>query len=262
MESDEETLRLDMKTDGKIVQKQALWAGIQPGMRVADLGFGSGKTTYYLHKLIQPDGSIVGVDIAEERIKYATEHYSDNGIEYLCRNICEPLDDLGLFDFIWVRFVLEYYRSQSFEIVRNISSILKPGGVLCLIDLDYNCLSHFGLPKRFEETLFGIMTTLEETANFDPYVGRKLYAFLYDLGYQAIDVDVAPHHLIYGELEEVDAFNWTKKVEVAVKESEYRFEDYEGGYEAFFEEFKSAFADPRRFTYTPVILCRGTKPVT
>ncbi len=45
MESDEETLRLDLKTDAKTVEKQALWAGIKPGMRVADLGFGSGKTT-------------------------------------------------------------------------------------------------------------------------------------------------------------------------------------------------------------------------
>lgn len=262
MESNEETLRLDMKTDGKIVQKQALWAGIQPGMRVADLGFGSGKTTLYLHKLIQPDGTIVGVDIAEERIKYATAHYSEKGIEYLCRNLCESLDDLGMFDFVWVRFVLEYYRSESFDIVRNISTILKPGGILCLIDLDYNCLSHFGLPKRLEETLFEIMTTLEKTADFDPYVGRKLYAFLYDLGYRDIDVDVASHHLIYGELEEVDAFNWTKKAEVAVKKSGYRFDAYEGGYEAFFKEFKRAFADPRRFTYTPVISCRGQKPLT
>jgi hypothetical protein len=33
MESDEETLRLDMKTDGKTVEYQALWAGIKPGMR-------------------------------------------------------------------------------------------------------------------------------------------------------------------------------------------------------------------------------------
>ncbi len=46
MERDEETFRLDMKTDAKIIENQALWAGIKPGMRVADLGFGSGKTSF------------------------------------------------------------------------------------------------------------------------------------------------------------------------------------------------------------------------
>ncbi|MBW2100511.1 MAG: methyltransferase type 11, partial [Deltaproteobacteria bacterium] len=44
--------------------------------------------------------------------------------------------------------------------------------------------------------------------------------------------------------------------------SGHRFDEYEGGYEEFFEEFKRFFADPRRFTYTPVISCRGCKPVT
>lgn len=262
MESDEESFRLDLKTDGKIVENQALWAGIKPGMRVADLGFGSGKTTFYLHKLVQPSGEVVGLDIAEERIKYAQRHYFEKGIEYICRDIRKPLEDLGMFDFIWVRFVLEYYRSESFDIVKNISDILKPGGIICLIDLDYNCLNHFGLSKKLKKTLHGLTKAMEKNADFDPYVGIKLYSFLYDLGYQDIDVSLAPHHLIFGKLNEIDAFNWTKKVEIAVKRLGYDFKEYKGGYEEFFEEFVRFFSDPRRFTYTPLISCRGCKPDT
>lgn len=261
MESDEETLRLDLKTDGKMVECQALWAGIKPGMRVADLGYGSGKTCFHLHKLIQPNGEVVGVDFAEERIKYAKKHYSKKGIEYICRDICEPLEDLGMFDFIWVRFVLEYYRSKSFDIVKNISRILKPGGILCLIDLDYNCLNHYGLSQRLKNTFYRIMKAMEKKFDFDPYVGIKLYSFLYDLGYQDIDVNLAPHHLIFGELKDVDAFNWTKKVEVAIRKLGYEFKEYKGGAEEFFEEFMRFFSDPRRFTYTPIISCRGCNPV-
>jgi len=259
MENSEETLRLDLKTDAKIVENQALWAGIKPGMRVADLGYGSGKTTFYLHKLVQPSGEVVGVDIAEERIKYAKKHYNKKGIQYILRDIRKPLDDLGMFDFIWVRFVLEYYRSQSFNIVKNISSILKPGGIMCLIDLDYNCLNHFGLSQKLQRTFYGIMKSMEKNANFDPYVGIKLYSFLYDLGYQDIDVNMTPHHLIFGKLNERDAFNWTKKLEVAVKKIGYEFKEYKGGYEEFSEEFNKFFSDPRRFTYTPLISCKGRK---
>jgi ubiquinone/menaquinone biosynthesis C-methylase UbiE len=262
MENNEETLRLDLKTDGKKVENQALWAGIKPGMRVADLGFGSGKTTFYLHKLVQPNGEVVGVDIAEDRIKYAKKHYRKKGIEYICRDIRKPLADLGIFDFIWVRFVLEYYRSESFDIVKNISRILKPGGIICLIDLDYNCLNHFGLSKKLKKTLHGLTKAMEENADFDPYVGIKLYSFLYDLGYQDIDVSLSPHHLIFGKLNKVDEFNWTKKVKIAVKRLGYDFKEYKGGYEEFFEEFVRFFSDPRRFTYTPLISCRGRKPET
>ena len=38
MESEDEAVRLDMKTDGAVVEKQALWAGIKPGMSIADMG--------------------------------------------------------------------------------------------------------------------------------------------------------------------------------------------------------------------------------
>lgn len=261
MENDEETKRLDMKTDGKTVENQALWAGIKPGMRIADMGSGSGKTSYHLHRVSQPNGSVIGLDISEDRIKYANKHYKTEGIEFIRRDIRKPLNDLGYFDFIWVRFVLEYYKSNSFEIVKNISEVLKPGGILVLIDLDHNCLSHFGHSERLERTLFKLMDILQRDANFDPYVGRKLYSYLYDLGYENINVNMTPHHLIFGELKDVDAFNWSKKTQVTTQQLDYGFEEYEGGYADFYNEFRAFFSDPRRFTYTPLISCMGKKPL-
>ena len=65
MEGDQEAVRLDRKTDAATVEKQALWAGIKPGMRVADLGCGAGKTTFHLNRLVQPGGRTIGVDIAD-----------------------------------------------------------------------------------------------------------------------------------------------------------------------------------------------------
>lgn len=261
MENDEESLRLDIKTDSKTVENQARWAGIKQGMRIADIGCGAGKTTAILYDLVQPGGVAVGVDGSEKRIGYAKERYGAKRIEFACKDIPETLGDLGMFDFVWVRFLLEYYRSNSFDIVKNISRIVKPGGILCLIDLDHNCLNHFGLSPKLETTIFAIMKYLEEKANFDPYVGRKLYSFLYDLGYQNIKMDIASHHLIFGELKDVDAFNWMKKFEVISKKIHFKYEEYEGGYEEFLEEFNRFFVNPRRFTYTPVISCRGRKPL-
>ena len=259
MEGDEESVRLDLKTDPEVVKRQAQWAGLTSGMRVADLGCGAGKTTYQLNELVGPAGSVVGIDIAQQRIDYAEDHYGHAGIQYICRDIRQPLDELGLFDFVWVRFVLEYYRKESFEIVKNISGILKPGGILCLIDLDSNCLRHYGLSERLERYLVKLMQIMETQFNFDPYIGIKLYSFLYDLCYQEIEVDVAPHNLIYGELREIDRFNWTQKVEIAGKNSGCRFEDYPDGYDGFFKEFIEFFTDHRRFSYTPVVACRGRR---
>jgi ubiquinone/menaquinone biosynthesis C-methylase UbiE len=262
MESDEEVLRLELKTDSKIVKKQALWAGIKPGMRVADICCGSGKTTAVLHKLVHPNGSAIGVDGSESRIEYAKKRYGVNGVEFICRDIRRSFGDFEMFDFVFARFVLEFYRSSSFKIVKNISSIVKPGGILCLIDLDHNCLNHYCLSQRLEKTIFSLMKFVEEKADFDPYAGRRLYSHLYKLGYQELKVDVSAHHLIYGELKDTDAFNWMKKFEaISKKKLDFQFEEYKKGYKEFLEEFKKFFANPARFTYTPLISCRGRKPL-
>lgn len=260
MESNDEFLRLDLKTDDRVVARQARWAGLKPGMRVLDLGCGSGKTTSVLHHLVQPGGEVIGVDYSDNRIEYARDHYQGDGLGFRQADIRKPLTELGQVDLIWMRFVLEYYAASSFDIVKNIVETLKPGGTLCLIDLDHNCLSHHGHPPRLARTIQGVMTALQEKADFDPYVGRKLYSYLYDLGYEELSVDVAGHHIIYGELQASDAFNWLKKVEIAPTRVQYQFDEYPGGYVEFLEEFNNFFDDPRRFTYSPIICCRGIKP--
>lgn len=260
MESEEESIRLEAKTDPAIVEQQALWAHIRPGMRVADLGCGCGKTTHILKGLVQPGGTAVGIDLSQARLAYARDNYCNGSIDFVSRDILSPIDDLGSFDFVWIRFILEYFRSNAGEIVRNASRLLRPGGILCLIDLDHNCLNHYGLPERLERAIAQCAGVLEDTCNFDPYVGRKLYSFLYDLGYQNITMNVGAHHVIYGDLDSVDAFNWWKKIEIVSKKASSVFSEYPGGSEEFMEEFRRFFSDPRRFSYTPLVSACGFKP--
>ena len=263
MENLEEAIRLEIKTDPEAVRKQALWCGLKPGLRVLDAGCGPGKITSILHEMIQPDGTILGIDYSEERIHYAKQHYGQkSGIDFQIHDLMEPLESLGMFDLIWVRFFLEYFRAESPDIVRSLTSYLKPGGYLCLLDLDHNCLNHYELPANMESVLFHLMDMLEQEYNFDPYSGRKLYAYLYDLGYQNIQLDLMAHHLIYGKIKNEDLFNWVKKVEVASMKTKELFKEYPGGHNSFFADFTKFFLDPRRFTYTPLILCKGMKPLS
>ena len=260
MENEDEALRLDVKIDERKITDQALWAGVKPGMRIADIGSGSGKITGLLKDLTGPSGTVVGIDGSKERIGYAEKHYGAPGIEFRCQDILASLEHLGEFDFVWVRFVLQYYRSNSFDIVRNISSILKPGGIMCLIDQDCNCLCHYGFPERLGRTIQTLMEVISSRFNFDPFVGRKLYAHLFDLEFRDIDVTLAPHNFIFGRLSNVDSFNWMKKLEIVGKNIAFDFGEYPNGYAEFRDEFKASFADPRRFFYTPLISCRGIKP--
>jgi SAM-dependent methyltransferase len=245
MENLEEALRLEIKTDPEAIREQARWCGLRPGQRLLDAGCGPGKTTAILRDMIQPGGVILGVDYSKERIDHAREHYgSGSEIDFRLHDLREPPEGVGSFDLIWVRFVLEYNRKESQDIVRNLTACLNPGGHLCLLDLDRNCLNHYELPRGMERMLFKVMDYLEERHNFDPYAGRKLYAHLFDLGFENIQLDLRPHHLFYGDIEERDLFNWVKKGEVASDKTQTLFEEYPGGHEAFYEDFKRFFTDP------------------
>jgi SAM-dependent methyltransferase len=262
MESDEEEKRLDIKTNPEAVKAQALWCGIGPGARVLDVGCGPGKTSSLLHDLVQPGGAVVGVDSAQSRIKHAHSFYGGKqGLDFQVRDVRLPMKDLGQFDFIWVRFVLEYYRDSALEIIKNMSANLKPGGFMCLLDLDHNCLCHWEMPPAMEDIVVKTMLYMQDYFNFDLYAGRKLYAHLYDLGFEDINLELMAQHLIYGELRVADEFNWMKKIQIGAQKAPDIFKAYPGGSEQFLIDFKVFFNDLRRFTYTPLILCKGRKPL-
>jgi SAM-dependent methyltransferase len=258
-ENEDEITRLEGKTDTRDVIDQARWAGLEPGMRILDVGCGPGITTATLAKAAQPGGSVVGIDRSEERIAYARDKYADPDIEFICRNFFHDLSDLGEFDFIWVRFVLEYFRSSSPQLALNVTKQLKPGGILCLADLDMNSMIHYGAPERLQLAINHIREGLERRADFDPFAGRKLPTLLSNLGFTDIRVEIRAHHLIFGELSLFECWHWWKKMEIASKQSGYDFAEYPGGINEFEEEFKAFFANPDRFTYTPLILVRGIK---
>lgn len=261
MENEEEAFRLDVKTDPKDIRRQARWCGLKPGMRVLDVGCGPGKTTSILHQIIQPGGSAVGIDFSENRVDYAKKHYGhEPGIAFFTRDFMKPLEDLGTFDIVWIRFVLEYYREEALKIVENLKKCLNPGGWLCLLDLDNNCLIHYEIPPKMGEILQSVMKYMEASFNFDPFAGRKLYSYLYDSGFADIDVNLQAHHLFYGKMDKPNLFDWMKKLEVNAPRVSKFFEDYPGGYVSFQEDFQKFFISERRFTYTPLILCKGRNP--
>jgi SAM-dependent methyltransferase len=259
MEDSQEIERLERKTDPETVLSQARWAGLAPGMRVADIGCGPGLTSKILLEAVKPGGEVVGIDFSAERICHAKNRYQQEGLSFQQQNFFDDLSSLGLFDFVLARFVLEFHRSRAVELVSNLSRMVRPGGILCLIDLDYNCLSHAGLPERVNATIQDVVRGLEKNADFDPYAGRRLYGHLFELDYQEIRLDMRSHHLIYGELDEAERFNWERKVLVAARRSGCDFSLYPGGFDDFATEFTASFKDPRRFTYTPLICCCGRR---
>ena len=269
MEHADEGLRLELKTDPDIVKRQAAWAGIRPGMRVLDIGCGAGITTAALADLVGPNGHATGLDFSEERLQFARKNYGGRNVDFVLHDIRKPFRGNPPYDAIWVRFLLEYFLKEQQEIVANCVAALKVNGIACLADSDNNSLAHYGpnYSDRLDRTLKDIMTRLGENFNFDPYAGRRLYGHLETLGFTNLNCMVEPHHLIYGDLSEKDAYNWTRKLELTALKSGCKFDEYTGEefsgyknpYEAFMADFRNHMSHPGRFSYTPIMICRGER---
>jgi SAM-dependent methyltransferase len=230
-------------------------------MKTADVGCGPGVTTAALEELSGTPSNVVGIDGSEERIRFAKTLHPE--ITFLRHDITKPFEELiGSFDFVWVRFLLEYFKNNAERIIKNIAGLLKPGGILFLADLDHNCMNHYPVPAGLSSFFPRLFELVQEYGNWDPYMGRKLYSFLFDLGFENIDISLEAHHLFWGPLSETDEYNWSRKLDIAVKKSGFPFEEYPGGFNKLKEDAMEFLKDPRRFSYTPLIMCRGIKPET
>jgi hypothetical protein len=88
-------------------------------MRIADIGCGAGVTTEILHGAVQPGGSIVASMLRRKEFHMrsdATRKTASSSSD----GTAPPLDDLGTFDFVMGRFVIEYF-SPTVRRVENFS---------------------------------------------------------------------------------------------------------------------------------------------
>jgi ubiquinone/menaquinone biosynthesis C-methylase UbiE len=269
MENAEEGVRLGLKTDPDVVKRQAAWAGLRPGMRVLDVGCGTGITTAALAELVGPNGHATGLDFSEERLEEAREKFAGPNVDFVNHDIRTPFKTSLPYDFVWVRFLLEYFRQEQFQITANCVTSLRIGGIACLADLDNNNLLHHGplYNDRVRTTIEEILDRVQKYRNFDPFAGRRLYGHLCDLKFTDLKCMVEPHHLVYSHLEDKDAYNWIRKVELTALQCGCTFEAYAGDefthypsrYDAFLDEYRAHLHHPGRFIFTPIMICRGVR---
>ncbi len=112
-------------------------AGIEAGMRVLDVGSGSGDVAFLVARLVGPSGRVVGVDRSATAVATASRRAK----EFELPNARFLVGDAGemafeeLFDAAVGRFVLEFSRDPS-VLLRAIAAHVRPGGVVAFQEVD------------------------------------------------------------------------------------------------------------------------------
>jgi demethylmenaquinone methyltransferase/2-methoxy-6-polyprenyl-1,4-benzoquinol methylase len=144
-------------------RKKAL-AFLKPGMRVLDLGTGTGDLAFEAAGRVGPTGAVTGIDISEPMLGFAarkaaarqageasascspTSPRLDRAsggkraaaapIRWICRGAQElPLEDEKAYDAVVSAFVLRNIHSEIARVLSGVLKSLKPGGRIAFLDL-------------------------------------------------------------------------------------------------------------------------------
>lgn len=256
MDTSEEGQRVERKTDRALTLEQLRWAGIRDGSRVLDLGCAAGTTCRMMAGLVGDTGRVVGIDASASRLAEGQGHAEHRPtIEYRQGDAARLPAAEAEFDVSWSRFLFEYLPRPESALAEMIR-VTKPGGTVCVSDIDGNCIWHHPCDPSLRAEIDDALRTLGD--GFNPRIGLSLYTMFVDAGMRDVAVDVRPYHVIAGTIDAEREEHWRMKLEGVAKALQARGWDTGRATElarAFIEHLR----DRRTFTYSVLIAVRGIR---
>ena len=114
-------------------------APLKKGMRVLDLGCGTGDLALDAAKKIGADGEVVGLDFSEQMLAIAKQKYENLNLKSHFKLVLRKAEDLPLddrpFDLVVSGFVLRNLRENIDRILQGVRDSLKEDGQISFLDL-------------------------------------------------------------------------------------------------------------------------------
>ncbi|KYF67022.1 class I SAM-dependent methyltransferase [Sorangium cellulosum] len=121
---------------------------IAPGMRVADLGAGTGYFLPHLSRAVGPTGAVVGLDIERDMVRYMTERASRERLANVTARQVGPADpglDPGSVDRILVVNTWHHIPDRP-AYAAKLRAALRPDGAVVVVD--FTDTARHGPPKE------------------------------------------------------------------------------------------------------------------
>ena len=113
-------------------------AGITEGMRVLDLGCGTGDVSFLAAELVGATGSVIGIDVDPNVLAVAKARATERGLTRVRfeEQAVDSFTTTEPFDAVVGRFVL-IYQADPVATLRHVSSLVRSGGLVVVQEPDF-----------------------------------------------------------------------------------------------------------------------------
>jgi SAM-dependent methyltransferase len=180
--SDQEIERLDRQSASIESATRLLLraSGIQPGMRVLDLGTGIGHVAMLIAELVGPRGQVVGIDNSSRLLYVAALRAAAQPQLRFVEGDVRDWRDEEPFDVIVGRLIL-FHMADPVNVLRHHAAALRPGGLLLALDFDLGAARTEPVLPMVTEVV-GWVNAAFVHAGASPAIGTKLTLLLSEAG--------------------------------------------------------------------------------
>jgi ubiquinone/menaquinone biosynthesis C-methylase UbiE len=157
-------------------------AGIGTGMRVLDVGSGTGMVAFRAAELVGPTGQVIGTDLSPVVVAAARENATARAIAHVSFRHGNPVEMTfeQPFDAIVGRYVL-LFQADAGDMLRRLAKLLRPGGVLAFHEPDWSIARSYPVAPTYDACIRWITETFNRVGT-DTNMGAKLHRAFLDAG--------------------------------------------------------------------------------
>lgn len=150
-----------------------LLAVLSPGKSVLDVGCGSGAITQGIARAVGPQGHVWGVDRSEELIGEAQrQHGHLTNLTFECGDILD-YPATPRFDIVTTARTLQWIAGPE-VVVRHLAALLKPGGILCVLDYNHTRIAWDPQPPASMQYFYDAFLRWRSDAGMDNAIGDHI----------------------------------------------------------------------------------------
>jgi ubiquinone/menaquinone biosynthesis C-methylase UbiE len=181
---DVDRLRLIDDAYGASTDSWLRTAGLREGLRVVEIGCGSGNITRRLARAVGPTGEVVGIDASASQIEQAERLVRASGLSNVSFRVADaasPNLPPGSFDLAYCRLVLMHMVDPA-AAIRSMRNLVRPGGSVVCEEMD---LSRWlcDPPSPAMERCFALKLALGDLRGVHFRIGPELHRLFREAGF-------------------------------------------------------------------------------